>query len=215
MYNENQQYIHYNKGSLVLYAMSDYLGEKRMNDILKTYVDKVAFQEPPYTTSVEFVKHLKANTPDSLQYLVKDMFETITLYNNSTSDATFKSLDNGQYEVTFKAKTMKYRSTEKGEKIYTDANAESLAISKEKDTLKSLPMNDYIEVGVFGESNDSIEGVMKENVLYLKKHLISEIENEFSIIVDEKPVEAGIDPYNKLIDTNSDDNRIEVETSEE
>src|SRR5690606_18334560 len=38
MYNENQQYIHYNKGSLVLYAMSDYLGEKRFNDVLKTFV---------------------------------------------------------------------------------------------------------------------------------------------------------------------------------
>ena len=28
IYNENQQYIHYNKGSLVLYALSDYIGEK-------------------------------------------------------------------------------------------------------------------------------------------------------------------------------------------
>ena len=28
MFNENQQYIHYNKGSLVLYALSDYLGEE-------------------------------------------------------------------------------------------------------------------------------------------------------------------------------------------
>src|SRR5690606_470836 len=28
MYNENQQYIHYNKGSLVMYAMSEFLGEK-------------------------------------------------------------------------------------------------------------------------------------------------------------------------------------------
>ena len=28
----------------------------------------------------------------------------------------------------------------------------------------------------------------------------------------EKPVEVGIDPYNKLIDTNSDDNRKKVES---
>ena len=31
--------------------------------------------------------------------------------------------------------------------------------------------------------------------------------NESSIIVDEKPIEVGVDPYNKLIDSQSDDNR--------
>lgn len=40
MYNENQQYIHYNKGSLVLYALSDYIGEKNMNKALKNTVIK-------------------------------------------------------------------------------------------------------------------------------------------------------------------------------
>jgi len=31
--------------------------------------------------------------------------------------------------------------------------------------------------------------------------------NEFTITVDEEPVSVGIDPYNKLIDTISNDNR--------
>ena len=33
------------------------------------------------------------------------------------------------------------------------------------------------------------------------------IENKYTITVDELPVEVGIDPYNKLIDRNSEDNR--------
>ena len=45
---------------------------------------------------------------------------------------------------------------------------------------------------------------------YLKKHKITSINNKLSIILDKKPVEAGIDPYNKLIDTNSDDNRVKI-----
>ncbi len=28
----------------------------------------------------------------------------------------------------------------------------------------------------------------------------------FELVVDERPVRAGIDPYNKLVDRNSDDN---------
>ncbi|EMY80227.1 ABC-type transporter permease and M1 family peptidase domains [Psychroflexus gondwanensis ACAM 44] len=210
MYNENQQYIHYNKGSLVLYAMSDYLGEKKMNNILKTYVDQVAFQEPPYTTSVEFVNLLKSQTPDSLQYLIKDMFETITLYDNQALKATYKVLENGQYEVNFEVNVQKYRSSEKGEKEFSDAEGEGLVLETDDQNLESLPLKDYIEVGVFGKSDESLDDVRKENVLYLKKHLISEIKNNFSIIVDNKPFEAGIDPFNKLIDTDSDDNRIKV-----
>ena len=57
-------------------------------------------------------------------------------------------------------------------------------------------------MGVFGE-NDGEE-------LYLKKHKITLINNKLSIILDKKPVEVGIDPYNKLIDTNSDDNRLKI-----
>jgi len=36
-------------------------------------------------------------------------------------------------------------------------------------------------------------------------------ETEFTLITDEKPLKAGIDPDNKLIDRNSDDNLKSVE----
>ncbi len=182
-----------------------------MNSILKSFVDKVAFQEPPYTISVEFVNLLKENTPDTLQYLVEDMFETITLYDNKVTQANYKLLDDGTYEVTFNANVLKYRSSEKGEKEFSDHKGRGLVLETEGEKLNSLPLQDYVEVGVFGSSDDEIKGLQKENVLYLKKHLISEIANEFTIIVDELPTEVGIDPYNKLIDTNSGDNRMKLE----
>ena len=40
--------------------------------------EKVKFQEPPYTTSIEMVDYIKRSYPDSLKYVIKDMFETIT-----------------------------------------------------------------------------------------------------------------------------------------
>jgi hypothetical protein len=36
-------------------------------------------------------------------------------------------------------------------------------------------------------------------------------DTEFTLITDEKPLKAGIDPYNKLIVRNSDDNLKSVE----
>jgi len=207
MYNENQQYIHYNKGSLVLYALSDYIGEKNMNNALKKYRDKVAYQEAPYTNSIEFVSYLNEATPDSLKYMIKDMFETITLYDNRIKNFSSKKLPNGKYEVTIDALVSKYRSDEKGKRSFKDESGKTLTYKGkgDKHAIESYPLNDYVEVGVFGEQ--TVKGKVKEKELYLKKHKITQIDNKFVIIVDEKPVEVGIDPYNKLIDTNSNDNR--------
>ena len=59
MFNDGQGYIHYQKGSLVFYALSDYLGEENLNKAISKYVKKVAFQEPPYTTTIELLDHIE------------------------------------------------------------------------------------------------------------------------------------------------------------
>ena len=73
---ENQPYIHYNKGSLVMYALRDYLGEARMNAAIRGFLDATKFRGPPYPTSLQLVDSLRAATPDSLKYLITDLFET-------------------------------------------------------------------------------------------------------------------------------------------
>lgn len=74
--NPEQSYISYGKGAIALYTLSEFIGEEKLNKALKEYLDKVKFQPPPYTTSIEMLDYLKKATPDSLQYLIKDMFMT-------------------------------------------------------------------------------------------------------------------------------------------
>ncbi len=207
MYNDGQGYIHYQKGSLIFYALSDYIGEKKLNESLKKYVNKVAFQEPPYTTSVDLINHVKEVTPDSLNYLIKDMFETITLYQNRIVSTESKKLENGKYQVDLQFKVSKYRNDEKGKIFYGKEEKDSISYKTEKMKKPeySVYLNDYIDIGIFGQDKDE-----NEVELYLKKHKINSINNKLSIIVDEKPFEVGVDPYNKLIDTNSEDNRKKI-----
>jgi ABC-2 type transport system permease protein len=73
--NPEQSYIAYGKGAIALYTLSEFIGEEKLNNALKEYLDKVKFQPPPYTTSIEMLAYLKKATPDSLQYLITDMFE--------------------------------------------------------------------------------------------------------------------------------------------
>ncbi len=183
LFVERQAYIYYGKGFVVMSALQDYLGEEKLNTTIKNYVEKVSFQYPPYTTSVELLDMIKEVTPDSLQYILKDMFESIVLYQNKMIKAKYTKLDNGKYLVKLNFET---------EKLIADSLGEEL----------SCEINDYINFGIFGSNG-------KE--LYFNKHLINSRTKELEFIVDEIPATAGIDPYYFLIDKNIDDNTIQIE----
>jgi hypothetical protein len=50
--------------------------------------------------------------------------------------------------------------------------------------------------------------------VHLQKHKIDRSEVKLEIVVEEEPLEAGIDPYIKLIDRNPDDNLKRAERTE-
>lgn len=182
---ENQGYIHYNKGSVIMYALRDYLGEDVLNNALRQYIQKVAFQEPPYTNSIEFVKYIKAATPDSLQYFIKDAFETITIYENYVKDLSTEKIADGKYKVKLTVGSAKFRSDSVGKQT-------------------KVAVADYIDVGVFADEN--INGEHKEKELVLQRIKMDKPEKTFEFFVNEKPFTAGIDPYCKLIDRTPDNN---------
>jgi hypothetical protein len=180
--NENQGYIHYRKGSLAMYALQDAIGEDAVNRALASYIKKVAYQEPPYTTSRELLAELRAVTPPEYQYLIVDLFETITLFENRAVSATYREKGGGKYEVTLKVAAKKMRADEAG-------------------TSKDIPMDDLVDIGVLGAD---------DKPLYLKKHRVKDGESTFTLEVAEKPLRAGIDPVVKLIDRRPDDNTVAV-----
>lgn len=182
---ENQQYIHYNKGSVVMYALKDYIGEDSLNHALSRYIKKVAFQEPPYTTSIEFLNEIKKSTPDSLQQVVIDLFEKITLFENNLKTLSSAKQANGKYKVDLLVQAKKFQSDSVGRQ-------------------KEIAINDWIDIGVFKTVEK--DGKKEEKVLWMKKVKITKTEQKIEIFVDEEPESAGIDPYNKLIDRNPDDN---------
>ncbi|MCD6068106.1 MAG: hypothetical protein K0S33_2932 [Bacteroidetes bacterium] len=184
---ENQQYIHYNKGSVVMYALKDYIGEDTLNAALRRYIKKVAFQEPMYTNSVEFISFLKAATPDSMKYLITDMFETITIYENYIKDLSYTPTNDGKYSVKLTLGSVKFKVDSLGKQ-------------------KTAPVGaDYIDVGIFAEKIEN--GKTKDKELFLKKVKMDKDVKTFEFVVNEKPVKAGIDPYGKLIDRKPDNNK--------
>ena len=182
---EQQGYIHYRKGAVVMFALQDYISEDSVNIALQRCIKDWAYREDKYITSKDLLGYFKAVTPDSLQYIIKDMFETITLYENRAKSATYQKIGD-QYQVEIDISAIKYRADSLGNET-------------------SIPLNDWIDIGVLGEDEKG-----KDKILYLQKHKINAEEMTFKIMVNELPVKAGIDPINKLIDRNPSDNRIKV-----
>lgn len=185
-YNENQPYIHYNKGSLVMYALQDFLGEEIVNRSLAEFIRKTAYQDPPYTISREYLEVLRSMTPPDRLYLIEDLFETITLYDLKALSAEGVQLPGGGFEISLKVKCRKLRSDELG--------AET-----------EVPMNDLVEIGALDK---------KEKPLHLEKTRVGSGETVLKFRVQDWPEKVGIDPVNKLIDRRPDDNLVPVTRKE-
>src|SRR6185295_19337644 len=175
--------------SLVFYALQDAIGEETVDRALSRYVAQVAYQEPPYTYTPDLLKILREVTPPAQQGLLRDLFETITLYDMRATTATWTKRPDGKYLVKLNVEAKKLRADGRG--------VES-----------PLTLDDSIDLGVFGETQK--DGKKQETVLYLAKHRLNQEKATFELVVDGKPAEAGIDPLNKLVDRTSDDNRTKV-----
>ena len=184
---EGQQYIHYNKGSLCMYALQDYIGENAINGALSQYVKDWQYPGPDhpkgrYPTSTDLIGYLRTATPDSLKYLIKDMFETITLYENKVEKAEYVQNKDKTFEVTLTLNSEKFRADSSGNQA-------------------PIKLNEWIDVGVYGKDAKG-----EDKLLYLKKHHFTKKDNILKIKVKEEPTKAGIDPINILIDRHSSDN---------
>ena len=180
--NREVTYVNYDKGMVVMNALQDYIGEDNLNSALQKYVEKVAFQEAPFTTTEEFLKDIEEATPSRFHYIITDWFETITLNDNRGIQASREKLSDGTYLVKFQFEARKFKADEKGKE-------------------RAVELNDYIPFGVFDAQG-------KE--LYLQKHLITSGAGEMEFIVDGVPEKVGIDPHYILIDKNTEDNVIPI-----
>lgn len=184
---ENQPYIHYRKGSLIFYALQDYVGEDKLDGFLKQFLIDYGFQQPPYVTSKIFVDALGKYLGPQWQPMLDDFFWKITLFDDRMINATAKKLPDGQYQVTMKVHAGMAYANGKG---------------KETKVAPNIP----IAIGVFAAGKGDQDG----KPLYLQKRLLPDGDSTITVTVTGKPAMAGIDPYNELIDKVPTDNRKAV-----
>ncbi|HYC28520.1 MAG TPA: M1 family aminopeptidase, partial [Chitinophagaceae bacterium] len=163
-------YSSYRRGPFALHALAQYMGEEKVNLAYRHLVEKYGTDAAPLVTSLDLYRELKAVTPDSLQTLLHDLFEANTFWDLKTERAVSKRTATGSWKVTLDVKAKKT--------VLSESGAE-----------KELPMDEWVEIGVFSEDGRS---------LYLQKHKIHSGAQTITVTVNSQPGRAGIDPYNLL-----------------
>jgi len=218
---EDQDYIYYRKGSVAMYWAKEVLGEEVVNRAMRKLLAQFAFKGAPYANTTDFLKLLRAEAGPQHEQTISDLFEKITLLDLKASNAVTTKLPNGKYSVTFNIEARKF---------YADGPG--------KET--EAPMDESVEIGVFSAKPGS-KGFNASNVLQLTQvpikhgaapagadapasgnsgrwvapfftaHRSLPGTTPITVEVDKMATWVGIDPYNKRIDRNSDDNLTPVD----
>jgi aminopeptidase N len=183
---EDQPYIHYRKGSLVMYRLADEIGEDAVNRALRAMLAKYAFKGAPYPTALDLVAALRAQAPADKQGLITDLFEKITLYDLKATAAKATRRPDGLYDVSV---------TVKATKSYADG------LGRET----PAPMNETVDVGLF-EAKPDDKAFGPRDVLVLQKQPIHSGLQTLNFVTARRPRFAGIDPYVELIQRDTDGN---------
>ena len=180
---ESQPYIHYYKGGMVFYALQDLIGEQKLNKALGDFAAAHRYKTNPYPNAADLMSYIRRETPDSLQYAIRDMFETITLYKNELKTASYSPRPDGKFDVSLTIKAEKLRADSLGNEAPTPL------------------VGDYVDVGVFGPDQSAGEAWdVRGKALVLRKIKLTQPETTLRFVVAERPAKAGVDPFQKLID---------------
>jgi ABC-2 type transport system permease protein len=166
-----------------MYALREYLSEDVVNGALRRLFDRFKTGEPPLPTSRDLLSELVAATPDSLRPFLGDLFERNTWWEAKTTNVSASPVGKDQWRVTLDVLARKV--------VVDTTGAET-----------EVPMNDLVEVGVYGAGGTSSRGVE----LYRALHRVKGGTQRITVLVRSKPVAAGVDPRNLLIDADPSDN---------
>jgi ABC-type transport system involved in multi-copper enzyme maturation permease subunit len=180
----------YRKGPFVMNALSEYVGEAKVNSALRRLLETSHLEATRQATTLDLYRELKAVTPDSLKPLLRELFEVNTFWSFDTKNATAEQTSAGTWRVTLDLEAKKTASDSAGVKTV-------------------LPMDDWVQIGVFAPRQP---GERLGKPVYVRMHRIRSGRQTITVELPEKPEAAGIDPYS-LLDWEQGDNIERVKIS--
>jgi ABC-2 type transport system permease protein len=188
---ENQPYIHYQKGSLVMYWLKEVVGEAVVNRTLSKLLKAHAFKPAPYPNTLDFLRLLREQAGPQHDALITDLFEKITILDVKAGQPRSVKRPDGQFDVSFEVQAKKFYAGAKGKE--TEA-----------------PLNETFDIGVF-DAEPGAAGFSAKSVIRFEQQMVKSGTQTVRLVVPRQPKWVGVDPYNKRIDRNTSDNLARLE----
>lgn len=190
MYTEDQPNLSYGKGPLVMYALTEILGQHIVNRAIGNFLDKFALTAAPFPTSLDFVNEIRYVAAPEHQDLITDLFERIIIYDIDLRSATMKEV-NGIFAITLEVYGNKFEADAQGGETEVNLDTE-------------------FKISLF-EDASVIENEAFDQPLYSQKHRLHSGLNTIKISLPERPGFASVDPMRAMIDRNLENNEKELE----
>jgi ABC-2 type transport system permease protein len=139
-----------------------------------------------FDLSADLIRLLREEAGPEHHQLIADLFEKITLWDLRVTKSSATAMPGGKWRVSVTLRARKLEATGKGEE-------------------KEVPMNNFVDIGLFS-SNPANTDFPPSDVILLQRQRLVSGNQTIEFIVSRKPAFAGINPYNKLIERNTDDN---------
>ena len=114
------------------------MGKERVDLAFRRLIEKHRSLAAPLATSLDLYRELQAVTPDSLRYLLLDLFEANTFWELATMQATAKQSADSTWQVTLRVRARKVTVDPAG--VETE-----------------VPMNEWVPIGVFAPTAPGAE----------------------------------------------------------
>jgi len=194
---EEQSYLFYQKADWVFWGLRHYLGADALQGGVKNFVDEYGSKGPPYPTTLELIKHLRAIAAPDYQGLITDYWDRITFWKLSYGDAdiTVEGNDTDGFTVTLPVSVDKLIADEKSGK--------ETSVSE----IDGEELSEWVEIGFYTQDPKETLG---DEWLSLERINLSEAETELSFTMKERPTHVLLDPRRLLIERNVKDNVKEL-----
>lgn len=177
----DQPYLFYGKGTLVLEALRGLLGPDRMDAVLREFFRENAGPDGHATSAALFAR-LEAAAPETARARAHAWLDEVVLYELKLTDAKARPLSGGRYEVTLEITAGMRRADAGGHE-------------------SEAPLDEPIPIALYGEDGRTL--------LQTEQRLTSGA-NQVRLVVDARPTSAAVDPDLTRIERDVGDNHRDL-----
>lgn len=174
-----QDFVHYQKGMLAMYALKDAIGEEALNRALARFLRERAYQVNPYPTSLDLLRILREEAGPEHDQLITDLFDRITFWDLRVVSSEATERPDGKWIVRVEVQAAKLDAGGNGKE-------------------EEVPLDQLIDIGLFAD-DPTQSGFSDKDVILLQKHRVKGGRQIIELVVDRKPTFVGVDPYANLI----------------